>query len=561
MPVDAHPPVLTTRTFPDKPVMPTLRSAIHAGSIVLALAACGDNPATPGPTTPTPKPFGISVSPKVVTLNALGYGAPLTVTLTNATSADSAALRLRSLDLQVVTLSAAGYAIANGVGTTRVVAESGTKADTVQVTVRQVLAGVRLNAAGDTLFKGDTIQIHGVAVDSGGTPIPGLNVRLDAGTGTAARLLDATGRIAAELPGQATFQASVPGTGVSARVEVTVTEPFVQVVGGALHICALTTTGAAWCWGSNGTGQVGLPATDTIAPRPAYVTGAPALTKLVASGGGSCGLASSGDVYCWGTFGSARLGPGAVRLGGAVRFRDVAANFGKVCGVTADDVLYCWEWTGLQGAPQQVDTPAGARSVFGNTDYVCVAGTAGGVDCLEGAYGGPPVSVPEALVSGSAYGEYRCAQSASGATYCWTRFSSPARLAGSYLPGTIAQAAQHGCVVAANGEARCWGSNNYGALGNGGISYTYSDPVNATPVTGGLTFSAVAAGGYGYEHFHSCGIANGSLYCWGTNQELQLGNGYAREICRPSPANGGPIACSPRPVRVSRVRPGVTGPA
>jgi alpha-tubulin suppressor-like RCC1 family protein len=32
---------------------------------------------------------------------------------------------------------------------------------------------------------------------------------------------------------------------------------FVQLSAGWGHVCARTTDGAAWCWGSNGTGQLG----------------------------------------------------------------------------------------------------------------------------------------------------------------------------------------------------------------------------------------------------------------------------------------------------------------
>lgn len=76
----------------------------------------------------------------------------------------------------------------------------------------------------------------------------------------------------------------------------------------------------------------------------------------------------------------------------------------------------------------------------------------------------------------------------------------------------------HTCGLTAAGAAYCWGSNANGQLGNGTIGGT---SVPAGPVSGGLTFISLSAGGA-----HTCGVtSNGAIYCWGSNSSGQLGDG------------------------------------
>ncbi|HEX7981314.1 MAG TPA: protein kinase [Gemmatimonadaceae bacterium] len=87
----------------------------------------------------------------------------------------------------------------------------------------------------------------------------------------------------------------------------------------------------------------------------------------------------------------------------------------------------------------------------------------------------------------------------------------PARPRMSIMTGGL-----HTCLVALDGRMFCWGGNDEGQLGTGG-STRLSTPAAVGPE---LRFIAVAPG-----LSHSCAIARGgSLWCWGENDHGQLGD-------------------------------------
>ena len=103
----------------------------------------------------------------------------------------------------------------------------------------------------------------------------------------------------------------------------------------------------------------------------------------------------------------------------------------------------------------------------------------------------------------------------------------------------------HSCAVLASGQARCWGDNVAGQLGNGtigGDGSLVAAPVRNAAGTGrlnGVTAIAAASG-------HSCALlANHQVRCWGDNGSGQLGNGTFQRSGLPvtvlNPAGTGPL--------------------
>lgn len=87
---------------------------------------------------------------------------------------------------------------------------------------------------------------------------------------------------------------------------------------GYSHACALLSTGEAYCWGNNASGEVGVerhPAqrclTTYCEPLPVPVATSLRFIDLAAGSSYTCGVASTGRVYCWGFNGAGQLGRSA----------------------------------------------------------------------------------------------------------------------------------------------------------------------------------------------------------------------------------------------------------
>ncbi len=134
-----------------------------------------------------------------------------------------------------------------------------------------------------------------------------------------------------------------------------------SLVTGAVHSCALSTAGAAFCWGSNSYGQLGIASTGGSAIVPTAVAGGLTFVSLFAGEYHTCGLTVAGAAHCWGRNSSGQLGTGSTSVPvntptavtGGLAFRALALGELHSCGVlfSADGVrgttatpgdVYCW---------------------------------------------------------------------------------------------------------------------------------------------------------------------------------------------------------------------------
>ena len=82
----------------------------------------------------------------------------------------------------------------------------------------------------------------------------------------------------------------------------------------------------------------------------------------------------------------------------------------------------------------------------------------------------------------------------------------------------IAAGGTHGCALATAGGVVCWGGNSNGQLGDG-TAENRSFPVGVAGLDSGVV--AIAAAGT-----HTCALLSaGNVQCWGSNEFGQLGNG------------------------------------
>ncbi|MCP4502129.1 MAG: hypothetical protein GY822_19400 [Deltaproteobacteria bacterium] len=74
----------------------------------------------------------------------------------------------------------------------------------------------------------------------------------------------------------------------------------------------------------------------------------------------------------------------------------------------------------------------------------------------------------------------------------------------------------HTCAVLSGGDVHCWGINDFGQLGDDGMTPSLT-PVQVI----GVSALSTSAG-----QVHTCArLDDGSVQCWGENADSQLGNG------------------------------------
>lgn len=119
------------------------------------------------------------------------------------------------------------------------------------------------------------------------------------------------------------------------------------------HMCALDADGAAWCWGTNSSGELGIGTSGGYQRIPLPVTGGLRFRELIGGELTSCGLTHSGELWCWGNSsgqtyvspfgnGSSEGSPTPVRAGGGLTFSTVDIDYSMTCGVTTGAEGYCW---------------------------------------------------------------------------------------------------------------------------------------------------------------------------------------------------------------------------
>ena len=297
---------------------------------------------------------------------------------------------------------------------------------------------------------------------------------------------------------------------------------------GYYYTCALLSTGAVKCWGSNLYGQLGdgSAANATARTTPVDVPDlGSGVTAIAAGERHTCAVLNTGAVKCWGNNDNGQLGDGSntasltpvsvPTLSSGVTA--IAAGRYHACAVLNTGAVKCWGWN-LYG---QLGDGSTRQSLT-------------------------PVSVPSLSsgVTAIAAGErHTCALLSTGAVKCWG-YNSNGQLgdgsAASVTPRTtpvsvstlssgvtaISTGSYHTCALLSTGAAKCWGANSSGRLGDGSNTASLT-PVSVSTLSTGVI--AIAAG-----EAHTCAVLNtGAVKCWGYNVSGQLGDGSTTQSFTP----------------------------
>ena len=341
--------------------------------------------------------------------------------------------------------------------------------------------------------------------------------------------------------------------------------PAGALAAGGDTTCAVV-AGKVECWGSNGSGQLGLdPAVAPFKDRPIEVPGVGTASSVAVGLGHACAiLAGTGGVVCWGANLSLQLGAagsGPVTVPGISRAQLLALGDRHSCAVT-DSGISCWGANELgqlgQGsssttprAPGAVTGLAGASSISAGSAFTCAV-TAGELNCWgDGSLGqfgdgaayasSTPVhigvSAPAIVATGAAH-----ACSIGSGFLCWgsdtfgqvgdgNQSSEPSKFSGPGVqsPATVAAGREHTCAVSLTGAVFCWGSNVSGQLGIGLPIAIETKPAAVSGLAGSVQRLALGA-------THSCAqTSDGTVYCWGNNGSGQAGAPVGGTVPAPGP--------------------------
>jgi hypothetical protein len=199
-------------------------------------------------------------------------------TLVQACSSDPTAARGTPPDPRfILSLGAATIALApGGAATTSIKAlRSGGLTSVITYAVSSAPSGLAVSVAGTSVPDSSTLNV---------TASPTLAV------GTYQVIVSATTPDAPAEQATVVVIVSAPAGG----------DLLINSVAAGAHTCALTTTGAAYCWGYNADGQLGNNDTSLVNPTPVAVAGGLEFASISVSKveGVSCGLTPAGAAYC-----------------------------------------------------------------------------------------------------------------------------------------------------------------------------------------------------------------------------------------------------------------------
>jgi len=292
-------------------------------------------------------------------------------------------------------------------------------------------------------------------------------------------------------------------------------------ISAATTTCGIKTSGALWCWGRNAESELAN-GTTTASPAPVAILPAESWKVVRSTSFHVCAVKQDGTLWCWGKNANAQIEAGGEsrivvpqKIDDATDWVDVAPGQAHTCALKQDDRVFCW------GTRVFGQTAEGVMSLHLLPQQIGVATTWTGV---------------------VSFGEGGCALGPAGEASCWgnnengqlgvgdtVSRTTPAAALTAEKFTTLALGRNHACGINGAGQILCSGRNANGQLATGN---TTPSSVLAPILTAGKPYAALTWKVIATGDDHGCAIANdSSLWCWGLNTTGQLGQ-------TPNPATG-----------------------
>ncbi len=276
----------------------------------------------------------------------------------------------------------------------------------------------------------------------------------------------------------------------------------------------------------------GLVDADITAYPPANLTGDQAgvlafAIQVAVGSDHTCALTADGGVKCWGDNHYGQLGDGTTAnhtipagvSGLGSGVHAIASGLWHTCALTENGGVKCWG-----------DNRKGQLGDGTTTNRLTPVDVSGLSDVMR-------------AITAGVY--FTCAMTEQNEAKCWGDNSSgqlgdgtgidrttPVDVSGlNHDVQTIISGGHHACALTAAGGVKCWGNNQHGQIGDGTTNYPLT-PVEVSGLNNGIR--AIAAG-----IWHTCAVTyGGGAKCWGRNDNGQLGDATMIERRTPVDVSG-----------------------
>lgn len=292
-------------------------------------------------------------------------------------------------------------------------------------------------------------------------------------------------------------------------VPVTATvSSVISVAAGSKHTCVRLTGNTVSCFGANDRGQLG----DGTTVNRLTATSIPGLanvTQLAAGRNHTCALLGDGTVKCWGYSFNGQVGDGTtmartapVVVTGLTNVAQISLGSDHSCALLNDKTVKCWGDGYMLGTPS-----ADAKAPIALPGITDVRALSAGQNHTCVVVGAPPCNKV------MCFGSNSFGQLGDGTL---DNRTTPVQVTGISDVVDLASGGAFTCARLSSGSARCWGSAQLGAMGDG----TFAPVRGAKGATIGLPNIVELEAGGG----QICArLTDTSIWCWGDNL-----NGYRR---------------------------------